>query len=455
VFPERSLSFLIQGVCVRGIFISYRKDDSRAWAGRLADSIAHILGPGIPIFRDVEDIGAGVNWLQSIQTALNEADVFLVLIGPKWLNASGLNGSRRLDDDTDIHRLEIEAALARNLLVVPVLMDGATPPDPKLLPESLRPLLARQCMAISDENWDLQCQKLCKAFGHEELSESVAPENSPYKYQVATEASPVGANASRKERSSSAWKYWVGGAAVVGVCGYGYWLVAPGTPSKTTVSVPKVVMTEAEQQAVRSRTIQDKEYQSQIARAEAEKAKAEADKKEAEARIKGLTHPDQKGAPSVRETNTAKAPAKVEKVDQTKAPPTSLSIGELERRSKLGDLDAKLVLGVARMKAGRASDAIALWEEAAKGGNAHASFELGNVHLSGQGAEKSLKMAVQNFQLAAERGSAAASRQLGLMYLDGTAVPKDKNKAMELLKTAARQGDLLAKKQLGEMKVLY
>jgi hypothetical protein len=51
--------------------------------------------------------------------------VMLAIIGPNWLNSKDESGQRRLDNPADYVRVEIAAALRRNIRVVPVLVDGA------------------------------------------------------------------------------------------------------------------------------------------------------------------------------------------------------------------------------------------------------------------------------------------------------------------------------------------
>jgi hypothetical protein len=61
-----------------GVFISYRRSDSQAWADRLADSLTLRFGGGL-IWRDVDDIPAGEPWPTAIRKALAAADAVLVL----------------------------------------------------------------------------------------------------------------------------------------------------------------------------------------------------------------------------------------------------------------------------------------------------------------------------------------------------------------------------------------
>src|SRR5262249_42420918 len=63
-------------------------------------------------------------------------DVFLAVIGPNWLDAKDDSGRRRFDNPDDFVTIEIAAALARNIRVIPVLVDGARTPKADRLPRS-------------------------------------------------------------------------------------------------------------------------------------------------------------------------------------------------------------------------------------------------------------------------------------------------------------------------------
>jgi hypothetical protein len=72
----------------------------------------------------------------------------LTVIGRQWLDVADTAGRRRLDDPTDLVRIEIEAALARGVPVIPLLVQGALMPEPHALPEALRPLAFRNGMSV-------------------------------------------------------------------------------------------------------------------------------------------------------------------------------------------------------------------------------------------------------------------------------------------------------------------
>jgi hypothetical protein len=100
------------------------------------------------VFTDVDSIPLGVDFRSHLTSVLAHTDCVLAVIGPDWLAAADASGHRRLDDPADFVRLELEAALARNVPLVPLLVRGARLPAEADLPESLRPLAYRNGMEI-------------------------------------------------------------------------------------------------------------------------------------------------------------------------------------------------------------------------------------------------------------------------------------------------------------------
>jgi len=145
-----------------GLFISYRRDESRHAAGRLADDLVDAFGAD-SIFRDIEGIDPGVDFKQALDKALGSCVVMLVLIGPRWLQMEDAHGGRRLDQPGDWIRMEIATALARDIRVVPVLLEGAILPEEDQLPEDMRPLVRRQAFELADGRWRGDLQRLVDA----------------------------------------------------------------------------------------------------------------------------------------------------------------------------------------------------------------------------------------------------------------------------------------------------
>ena len=141
-----------------GVFISYRRDDQAGFAGRLADALASTFGAD-NVFRDIEDIHPGEDFVVAIEKQLAAVDVMLVVIGPAWLTVSR-NGVRRLDEPDDFVRREIEAGLRSGKAVLPVLVGGATMPAENDLPRSIAALARRQSFILSDVGWTSEVSRL-------------------------------------------------------------------------------------------------------------------------------------------------------------------------------------------------------------------------------------------------------------------------------------------------------
>ncbi|HEX5111178.1 MAG TPA: toll/interleukin-1 receptor domain-containing protein [Vicinamibacterales bacterium] len=142
------------------IFISYRRDDSAGYSGRLHEELENRLGSG-QVFRDVEALRPGQDFVEAIDARLRECRACVAMIGRTWLDARDETGRRRLDQPDDYVRLEIAAALDRpGVLVVPALVGGARMPDAQDLPASIQALGRRQAITIRDETWESDVDRL-------------------------------------------------------------------------------------------------------------------------------------------------------------------------------------------------------------------------------------------------------------------------------------------------------
>src|SRR4051795_8809425 len=106
------------------IFISYRREDTEYPAGWLYDRLSDHFPRG-EVFKDVDSIEPGEDFVDVLTEAVASCDALLVLIGQHWLSVTGPSGGRRLDEPGDFVRLEVEAALQRGVRVVPVLVGRA------------------------------------------------------------------------------------------------------------------------------------------------------------------------------------------------------------------------------------------------------------------------------------------------------------------------------------------
>ena len=130
------------------IFMSYRREDTAYPAGWLYDRLTSHFG-GSQIFKDIDSIELGDDFVEMITSAVGSCDVLLALIGSRWLTITDRDGRRRLDNPGDFVRVEVEAALARKVRVIPILVDGAHMPPAHELPASLAGLAHRQALELS------------------------------------------------------------------------------------------------------------------------------------------------------------------------------------------------------------------------------------------------------------------------------------------------------------------
>ena len=128
------------------VFISYRRDDAKWQAREIYRSLVQVL-PRDHVFMDIDSIPPGANFRKILNDWVVQCEVLLALIGPGWMDATDpKTGQRRLDNPRDFVRIEIGEALAREIPVVPVLIDGAPLPDSDLLPADLKGLVDRQAV---------------------------------------------------------------------------------------------------------------------------------------------------------------------------------------------------------------------------------------------------------------------------------------------------------------------
>jgi hypothetical protein len=142
------------------IFISYRRDDSAGYAGRLFDHLAARFGAR-NVFMDIDTIQPGDDFRKAIENAVGTCEVVLVMIGRQWLHARDPQEQRRLDDPGDWVRAEIASALANpRVRVIPVLVRGAAMPAIHELPEDIKELSWRNAIELSDHRFQYDASKL-------------------------------------------------------------------------------------------------------------------------------------------------------------------------------------------------------------------------------------------------------------------------------------------------------
>jgi hypothetical protein len=173
------------------IFISYRRAGTSGYGGRLQEDLRERFGRE-RVFRDIDSIRPGTDFVEVIQHAVARAGVVLALIGRNWLTAAASNGHRRIDDPDDFVRIELESAFEQGITVIPVLVEGAEVPSPSELPPSLTRLSRIQAVGLSDERWEYDVGRLVGW-----LEEIVGPAS-----PVPTESLPSGSRAAVPEAAA-------------------------------------------------------------------------------------------------------------------------------------------------------------------------------------------------------------------------------------------------------------
>jgi hypothetical protein len=144
------------------ITISYRRDDSMDITGRIFDRLTSRYGRET-VFRDIDSIPPGLDFREHIRASIEDSDVLMVVVGPRWMGGSR-HGHPRIHAETDYVRIEVEAALNRHIPVIPLLVGGADMPQPSQLPENIREFAYRNAVQIdSGRDFDHHMNGLIRA----------------------------------------------------------------------------------------------------------------------------------------------------------------------------------------------------------------------------------------------------------------------------------------------------
>ena len=144
------------------IFLCYRREDTQGFARGVYERLASKYGHE-RVFRDIDSTPAGVRFSACIESRVGQCSVMVVLIGNAWLSAKDRTGQRRLDIPKDWVRQEIEAALSRDIPILPVRVQGAPMPSEDELPSSIADLAGFQSAEVADSRWDYDVGQLTEA----------------------------------------------------------------------------------------------------------------------------------------------------------------------------------------------------------------------------------------------------------------------------------------------------
>jgi hypothetical protein len=161
------------------VFISYRREDSAAYAGRIQDRLEREFERDL-LFIDVDGIPLGLNFVKVLREEVAKCGVLLAVIGRDWLDVRDEDGTRRLDNPNDFVRIEIATALQREIPVIPILLDGTRVPKADQLPKDLKELALRNGLDVRYVSFHADMDKLIRGLkGHVGASRQPMPEPPP------------------------------------------------------------------------------------------------------------------------------------------------------------------------------------------------------------------------------------------------------------------------------------
>jgi hypothetical protein len=175
------------------VFITYRREETAAHAGRLYDAMVARFGEA-NVFMDV-DMAPGVDFVERITEAVAACHVLIVVMGPRWATVEDEQGRARLADPEDFVRLEVETALRRpDVTPIPVLVAGARMPNRENLPPEVRAITRRNALELGDQRWRYDVGRLISTLDELLAASPVVPGSPSPERTVATgKAAPADA----------------------------------------------------------------------------------------------------------------------------------------------------------------------------------------------------------------------------------------------------------------------
>jgi TPR repeat protein len=463
-----------------GVFVSYRREDAAGEARALFNDLSGRLG-GDSVFMDVDNITLGRDFRQAIQERLATCDLLLVIVGKGWVNAKNSSGRRRLEDPADFVRLEISAAMRRNIPVAPVLVQGAQMPNVDELPEDLKDFAYRNGFELSHSRWGSDVQEMFRRLGLRDEQRAgtnrkvevqrVDGPAIPRSSRVNAPSAPVvTSQRASKRRLISAGAM----AAAIAVSSGGFLYYR-------TVSEHRAVMERAQLEAEKAKAEAElaasrKALEDQKRAAETEGARREAESRrlaEEEAKRRADAQSAREAAEAAREAETRKAreAAEAAQAEAQKAraaaeaarraaeaekarleAETSRKAGEDRARGATpatpGEDADRLVRKARELEwSGNYVEATKLLLAAAQQGSSEGQYLVAIRYEAGRGVPKDTteaaawyQRAIHGFQAPADRGDPRSQYYLGHMYLYGHGVPRNDPVAFGWFRRAADQG---------------
>jgi len=108
--------------------LCYRREDTQDAAGRLHDRLVDAFGAE-RVFMDIDSVPLGIDFVEHVAEQIGRCKAVIVMIGKQWRTIKDKKRRRRLDNDDDLVRAEIRAALQQKIPVIPVTVQNAAMPQ--------------------------------------------------------------------------------------------------------------------------------------------------------------------------------------------------------------------------------------------------------------------------------------------------------------------------------------
>ncbi len=124
-----------------GVFINYRRGAHGSVVTEVYERLARHFGAQ-QVFLDTSSIVPGRRFPDELRARIEDCEVVLVVIHEGWAAERDASGARRLDEEKDWVRQEIELALRAGKIIVPLLLDGVKAPRSAELPAAIREVMS-------------------------------------------------------------------------------------------------------------------------------------------------------------------------------------------------------------------------------------------------------------------------------------------------------------------------
>lgn len=183
------------------IFINYRRGEDSGFVQAILSRLENAFASD-RIFIDVDSMEPGTDFVRVLGEQVAQCDLFLAVIGKRWVEARDVSGARRLDSTADFVRIEIASALEQGKRVIPILLDDAQMPKPDQLPANVKELSSRSAFRLTHDRFKAEAASLVVALRKIMEDVQIERENAASEARRSTKTSASEKHATKKPTST-------------------------------------------------------------------------------------------------------------------------------------------------------------------------------------------------------------------------------------------------------------